>query len=55
MLGSSNIWSGGVTLALLIDGGLHEVDCFTYNGITDLTYSITPMLVFLHNTISCLV
>ena len=51
MLGSSNIWSGGVIVALLTDGDLREVDCFTCNGITDLTYSITPTLVFLCYTI----
>ena len=51
MLGSCNIWSGGVIVALLTDGDLHEVDCLTCNGITDLKYSITPTLVFLRNTI----
>ena len=29
MLGSSSIWSEGVTVALLTDGDLHEVDCLT--------------------------
>ena len=46
------IW--GVTVALLMDGCLHEVDCLTCDGITDLTSLITPTLVFLRNTISCL-
>ena len=54
MLGSSNIWSERVTMAFLTDGDLREVEFLTCNGITDLIYSITPTLVFLHNTISCL-
>ena len=54
MLGSSNVWSGGVAVALLTDGGLHEVDCLTCNGITDLTHSVIPTLVFLGNALSCL-
>ena len=54
MLGSSNIWSGGVTVAFLTEWDLHEFDCLTCNGITDLTCLITPTFVFICNTISCL-
>ena len=53
MLGSSNVWSGGVAVALLTDGGLHEVYCLTCNGITDLTHSIIPTLVLQHWAMQC--
>lgn len=54
MLDFSSIGSADVTVVLFIDRDLHKVDCLTYDGITDLTHSITPTLVFLRKTISCL-
>ena len=41
-------------MVLMTDGDLHEAGCLACNGITDLTYSITPTLAFLCKTISFL-
>ena len=51
MLGSSSIWSGGITVVLFIDGDFYKDNCLNFNGITDLTHSITPTMVSSRKTI----